>query len=80
MSTAPKRTLNVENKPGVLALVANVIAQNDGNIQNLSMKVLVDEFMEMEIDIDVWGLTHLTQITKQLNNKSITTKVERIIG
>jgi guanosine-3',5'-bis(diphosphate) 3'-pyrophosphohydrolase len=70
----------VENKPGVLALVANVIAQNDGNIQNLSMKVLVDEFMEMEIDIDVWGLTHLTQITKQLNNKSITTKVERIIG
>ena len=68
----------VDNKPGILALVANVIAQNDGNIQNLSMKVLVDEFMEMEIDIDVWGHTHLTQIIKQLSNKSITTKVHRV--
>ncbi len=70
----------VNNKPGILALVANVIAQNDGNIQNLSMKVLVDEFMEMEIDIDVWGLSHLTQIIKQLGNKTITTKVDRITG
>ena len=68
----------VDNKPGILALVAEVVAQNDGNIQNLSMKVLVDEFMEMEIDIDVWGLTHLTQIIKQLSAKSITTKVDRI--
>ncbi len=68
----------VDNKPGILALVAEVIAQNDGNIQNLSMKVLVDEFMEMEIDIDVWGLSHLTQIIKQLSVKSITTKVDRI--
>lgn len=68
----------VDNKPGILALVADIIAQNDGNIQNLSMKVLVDEFMEMEIDIDVWGLSHLTQIIKQLSAKSITTKVDRI--
>jgi GTP pyrophosphokinase len=68
----------VDNKPGILALVAEVIAQNDGNIQNLSMKVLVDEFMEMEIDIDVWGLSHLTQIIKQLSAKSIATKVDRI--
>ncbi len=70
----------VDNKPGILALVADIIAQNDGNIQNLAMKVLVDEFMEMEIDIDVWGLTHLTQIIKQLGAKSVTTKVDRITG
>ena len=70
----------VDNKPGILALVANIIAQNDGNIQNLNMKVLVDEFMEMEIDIDVWGLTHLTQIIKQLSEQSITTRVDRITG
>lgn len=70
----------VDNKPGTLAMVANVIAQNDGNIQNLNMKVLVDEFMEMEIDIDVWGLSHLTQIIKQLSEKSITTRVDRITG
>ena len=70
----------VDNKPGILAMVADVIAQNDGNIQNLNMKVLVDEFMEMEIDIDVWGLSHLTQIIKQLSEKPITTKVDRITG
>lgn len=68
------------NKPGTLALVADVIARNDGNIQNLTMKVLVDEFMETEIDIDVWGLTHLTEIIKQLSSKSVISKVERITG
>lgn len=68
----------VSNKPGTLAMVAEIIAQSDGNIQNLSMKVLVDEFMEMEIDIDVWGLSHLTQIIKQLNSKSVISKVDRI--
>ncbi len=70
----------VDNKPGTLALVADVIAKNDGNIQNLSMKVIVDEFMEMKIDIDVWGRSHLTQIIKQLSEKSVISKVDRITG
>jgi len=70
----------LENKPGTLALIADVIAKHDGNIQNLSMKVMVDEFMEMEIDIDVWGLDHLTRIIKQLSVKPAISKVERITG
>jgi len=70
----------LENKPGTLALIADVIAKHDGNIQNLSMKVMVDEFMEMEIDIDVWGLGHLTRIIKQLSAKPAISKVERITG
>lgn len=70
--------LLVGNKPGTLAMVAEVIARNDGNIQNLNMKVLVDEFVEMEIDIDVWGLPHLTRIIEELKSKPVISKVSRI--
>lgn len=70
----------VDNKPGSLAMIAEVIATHEGDIQNLSTKVVVDDFMEMEIDIDVWGLSHLTKIIKQLNSKPIVSKVERITG
>jgi len=66
------------NEPGTLAAIAEVIANNDGNIQNLVMKVPVEDFTEMEIEIDVWDLKHLTRIIKQLGNKRITTKVERV--
>ena len=68
------------NEPGTLALIADVIAKNDGNIQNLSMEVPVDDFTEMQIDIDVWGLSHLTKIIKDLRLKPVTTSVERITG
>ncbi|MEM7216476.1 MAG: bifunctional (p)ppGpp synthetase/guanosine-3',5'-bis(diphosphate) 3'-pyrophosphohydrolase [Pseudomonadota bacterium] len=69
-----------KNIPGTLATIADVIADNDGNIQNLKMQVPVDDFTEMEIDIEVWDLSHLTRIIKQLGGKKITTRVERIIG
>jgi len=68
------------NSPGTLAILSTVIAEYDGNIQNVNMKVPVDDFTEMEIDIDVWDLTHLTDIIRQIKGKSITTSVERITG
>ncbi|MGI9352261.1 MAG: RelA/SpoT family protein [Rhizobiaceae bacterium] len=67
-----------KNAPGTLATIADVIAGNDGNIQNLVMQVPVDDFAEMEIDIEVRDLSHLTRIIKQLGNKSVTTSVERV--
>ncbi len=67
------------NEPGTLATIAEVIANNDGNIQNLVMNVPVEDFTEMGIEIDVWDLSHLTRIIKQLKAKSVTSKVERII-
>ncbi len=68
------------NLPGTLAAIASVIAEHDGNIQNLVMKVPVEDFTEMEIDIDVWDLTHLTSIITHLKDKEVTTSVERITG
>ena len=67
-----------KNAPGTLATIAEVIAGNDGNIQNLVMQVPVDDFAEMEIDIEVRDLSHLTRIIKQLGSKSVTTSVERV--
>ena len=67
-----------KNIPGTLATIADVIADNDGNIQNLKMQVPVEDFTEMEIDIEVWDLSHLTRIIKQLGGKPVTTRVERI--
>ncbi len=68
------------NAPGTLAIIAEVIASNDGNIQNLNMNVPVEDFTEMEIELDVWDLKHLTRIIKQIGSKSVTNKVERVTG
>ncbi len=69
-----------KNVPGTLATIADVIAGNDGNIQNLKMQVPVDDFTEMEIDVEVWDLSHLTRIIRQLGKKPVTTSVARITG
>ena len=68
------------NAPGTLATIAEVIAANDGNIQNLTMNVPVEDFTEMEIDIEVRDLSHLERIIGQLAKKRVTTRVDRIIG
>ncbi len=68
------------NEPGTLAKITEVIANNDGNIQNLEMKRTSTDFMDMTFDIEVWDLNHLTRIIRQLVSKPMVSKVERIIG
>lgn len=68
------------NEPGSLAIISEVIANNDGNIQNLNMDRISDQFMNMLIDMEVWDLGHLTRIIRQLSSKSVVNKVERITG
>jgi guanosine-3',5'-bis(diphosphate) 3'-pyrophosphohydrolase len=68
------------NEPGTLATITEVIANNDGNIQNLSMTRTANDFMAMIFDIEVWDLNHLTRIIRQLSSKPIVSKVDRIIG
>lgn len=59
------------NSPGSLADVARIIADNDANIQNLSMVHTAPDFSELVIDIDVWDLKHLTRIIAQLKETDI---------
>ncbi|MEZ5872495.1 MAG: bifunctional (p)ppGpp synthetase/guanosine-3',5'-bis(diphosphate) 3'-pyrophosphohydrolase [Nitratireductor sp.] len=68
------------NEPGTLAAIAEVMANNDANIENLSMHRSAPDFMVMLFDIEVWDLSHLTRIMRQLTAKTIVSKVDRIIG
>lgn len=68
------------NEPGTLATIAQVMANNDSNIQNLSMQTTAPDFMEMTFDVEVWDVNHLTRILRQLASKPIVSVAERLIG
>lgn len=68
------------NAPGTLADVARIIAEHNSNIQNLNMQVPVDDFAEIEIDLEVRDLVHLSRILQKLSAHRVTTKAERLLG
>ncbi|MBL4727250.1 MAG: bifunctional (p)ppGpp synthetase/guanosine-3',5'-bis(diphosphate) 3'-pyrophosphohydrolase [Rhizobiaceae bacterium] len=70
--------LTVINEPGTLAGIAEVVANNDGNIQNLVMETPDADFTQMQMDVDVWDLSHLNRIIRQLSKKPVVNKIERI--
>jgi GTP pyrophosphokinase len=74
----PARIIVVSiNEPGSLAQVAAVIAEHDGNIDNITMTRRTDDFVEMTIDISVWDLKHLNAILAQLRGKPVVNSAER---
>ncbi len=72
--------LSAINEPGTLATIAEVIANNDGNIHNLSMSAQSSDFTDMAIDMEVWDLNHLNRIIHQLAKKPVVSVVERVTG
>ncbi len=82
---APRRfpaRLHVQNvnEPGSLAQVAGVIAEHDGNIDNISMSRRSPDFTELTIDLEVYDLKHLNGIIAQLRAKAVVASVDRING
>jgi guanosine-3',5'-bis(diphosphate) 3'-pyrophosphohydrolase len=65
------------NEPGSLAQIAQVIADNDGNIDNIKMVRKGADFHEILIDLEVWDLKHLNRIINELKQKPIISSVER---
>ena len=47
------------NEPGSLAQIAQVIAEHDGNIDNIRMTRSAPDFTEVTIDLEVYDLKHL---------------------
>ncbi|TCU76844.1 guanosine-3',5'-bis(diphosphate) 3'-pyrophosphohydrolase [Bradyrhizobium sp. R2.2-H] len=83
--SAPQRfpaRIRVENvnEPGALAQIATVIAEHDGNIDNISMQRRSPDFTETTIDLEVYDLKHLSAILAQLRAKAVVAKVERVNG
>ncbi len=66
------------NEPGSLAQIAQVIGQNDGNIDNLRMLERAHDFTEMAVEIEVWDLEHLNGIIGGLRACDVVSKVERV--
>jgi GTP pyrophosphokinase/guanosine-3',5'-bis(diphosphate) 3'-pyrophosphohydrolase len=66
------------NEPGSLAQITQVIADYDGNIDNVRMTRRSPDFTEMMIDLEVFDLKHLTGIIAQLRTKPVVAKVDRV--
>ena len=83
--TTPRRfpvRINVQsvNEPGSLAQIAQVIAEHDGNIDNIRMTRRAPDFTDVQIDLEVYDLKHLTDILSQLRAKAVVAKAERVNG
>jgi RelA/SpoT family (p)ppGpp synthetase len=68
------------NEPGTLAQMAQVIAEHDGNIDNIRMARRSPDFTEVLIDLEVYDLKHLTAIIAQLRAKAVVASAERVSG
>jgi (p)ppGpp synthase/HD superfamily hydrolase len=68
------------NEPGSLAQLAQVIAENDGNIDNIHMTRQSPDFTTLTIDLEVYDLKHLTAIIAQLRAKPVVASVSRVNG
>ncbi|WP_436640949.1 RelA/SpoT family protein [Microbaculum sp. FT89] len=68
------------NEPGTLAQVAQVIAENDANIDNVKMTTRTADFHEMTIDLEVWDLKHLNTIISLLKGNKSVNSVQRVNG
>jgi guanosine-3',5'-bis(diphosphate) 3'-pyrophosphohydrolase len=82
--TSPQRfpariALQSVNEPGTLAQISQVIAEHDGNIDNIRMARRSPDFTEMVIDLEVYDLKHLTAIIAQLRAKDVVANAERVI-
>jgi RelA/SpoT family (p)ppGpp synthetase len=72
--------LQSANEPGSLAQIAQVIAEHDGNIDNIAMTRRAPDFTDVLIDLEVYDLKHLTDILAQLRAKPMVAKAERVNG
>ena len=70
--------LQTVNEPGSLAQVAQVIAEHDGNIDNISMERSSPDFTSVTIDLEVFDIKHLNSIIAQLRAKDVVANAERV--
>jgi len=70
--------LQTVNEPGSLAQVAQVIAEHDGNIDNISMERSSPDFTSVTIDLEVFDIKHLNSIIAQLRAKDVVAQAERV--
>jgi guanosine-3',5'-bis(diphosphate) 3'-pyrophosphohydrolase len=70
--------LQTVNEPGSLAQVTQVIAEHDGNIDNIHMERSAPDFTSVIIDLEVFDIKHLNSIIAQLRAKDVVAGAERV--
>jgi (p)ppGpp synthase/HD superfamily hydrolase len=70
--------LQTVNEPGSLAQVAQIIAEHDGNIDNIGMERSSPDFTSVTIDLEVFDIKHLNSIIAQLRAKDVVATAERV--
>src|SRR5262249_19365864 len=70
--------LQTVNEPGSLAQVAQVIAEHDGNIDNIGMERSSPDFTSLTIDLEVFDIKYLKSIIAQLREKDVVANAERV--
>ncbi len=68
---------HISHEPAALATVTNVIAKENGNINNFKIVNRSTDFFEVMIDIEVEDLRHLNNIIANLRSKEVVQSVER---
>ena len=63
-----------------MAQITQVIADHEGNIDNVVMKRRTQDFTDVTIDLGVWDLKHLNAIIAELRAKRTVSRVDRITG
>ncbi len=66
------------NEPGSLARITQVIADNDGNIDNLRMQRKTADYTDVMIDVEVWDLKHLNAIIGGIKSLPIAADALRV--
>lgn len=70
----------IRNTPGVLGQVCTIIGETGGNILNLKMSHRQQDFFDVDIDIEVKDLRHLTHIAAALRACPSVETVDRARG
>lgn len=66
------------NEPGSLARITQVIADNDGNIDNLRMHRTTPDYTDVVIDLEVWDLKHLNAIIGGIKSLPTASDAKRV--
>lgn len=72
--------ISCENTKGVFAEVGRIIANSDGNIINLKATNRREDFIDLEVDIEVADSKHLNEIAASLRSLPVVVDVERQRG
>ncbi|TDH35848.1 bifunctional (p)ppGpp synthetase/guanosine-3',5'-bis(diphosphate) 3'-pyrophosphohydrolase [Pseudohoeflea suaedae] len=66
------------NAPGTLAEITAVVADNDTNIQSMEMSKVASDFTDMNFELQVWDIKHLSQLLTRLKALDCVSSIERI--